>query len=303
MKTTVPSHLYLPSVILKEKEYHYHFLKKTLTQEKTLSFDFTFIHNGKTNDDSKQTVVKINRSNLLINKEKPDETLIGELLSHSSQALFPLRVSVNSYGFPKKLCNHAEILERWKSFIPRLEDYYDVGKATDLLNRVSKIYKNPGYLFDSLKNDLFFSVFFLPVYGDYGLSRISVIDDFEFTFTPGQKEKYSLELEILNEYTENGKIKILVHGTSHSTKDNTVSGYFLLNKDRSIHKIEIVFYFSAYNEEIKIHVFETKETAEVKTGINVVFDEQEERKKLSESKRFFLEEIKNSDLIKHNITR
>ncbi len=300
MKTTVPSDLYLPSATLKEREYHYQFSKKAFDKEKTLSFHFTVIHNGKAKDGSNHSVLKINRTDLLINKEKPDETLIGELLFHSSQALFPLGVSVNSYGFPKNISNHSEILERWKSFIPRFEDYYDIGKAIDLLNRVSKIYKNPGYLFDSLKNDLFFSVFFFPIYGDYGMGRISTVDNFEFTFTSGKKERFSLELEVLNDYTENGKIKILVHGKSDSITDNTMSGCFLLNKDRTIHKIEITFYFSVYHEEIKIGVFETKEMADVKTDINVVFDEKEEREKLLKSKSFFLEEIEPDDLPKYN---
>lgn len=300
MKTIVATHLYLPSMVPGEREYHYSFIKKSLDKEKILSFDITCIHNGQTNDEFKRPIVKINRSNLLVNKEKPNDTLIGELLYHSSQALFPLRLSINSYGYLKDICNHPEILERWKSFIPRFQNYYESGKAVMLLNRIGKIYKDVDYLRDSLRKDLFFTLFFFPVYGDYGIGRVSSILDYEFNFISGQKVKYSLELEILNEYTGNEKIKIIVSGKSDFLENDTVSGFFLLNKDRTIHQIEMDFHFADSKEEIKIEIFETKEIAERKSNNNVVFDETEEREKLTKSRGFFVEEVENNDLPKHN---
>lgn len=299
MKTIVPTHLYLPSMVLGERQYHYNFTKKSLSKEKVLSFDFTFIHNGQTNDEPKRPVVKINRSNLLINNDKPDETLIGELLYHSSQALFPVRLSLNSYGYPKNICNHVDIIERWKSFIPRFKPYYEGEKAIKLLNRIGKIYRNTDYLLDSLRKDVFFSVYFFPIYGDYGLGRVTSVDDYEFSFNSGQKIKYTLDLEILNEFTENGKIKIMVKGKSNVNENDTVSGYFLLNKDRTIHEIKMDFFFGEYNEEINIQIFETKEIAERKSAFNMVYDEKEEREKLIKSRGFFIEEIESDDVPKH----
>ncbi len=299
MKTIVPKHLHLPSMVLEERQYHYNFTKKSFSQEKVFSFDFTFIHNGQTNDEPKRPFVKINRSNLLINNEKPDGTLISELLYHSSQALFPLRLSLNSYGYPKNICDHADIVERWKNFIPRFKPYYEGEKAIKLLNRIGKIYRNADYLLDSLRKDVFFAVYFFPIYGDYGVGRVTSIDDYEFSFNSGQKIKYTLDLEILNEFTENGKIKIVVKGKSNVKENDTVSGYFLLNKDRTIHEIKMDFFFVDYNEEINIQIFETKEIAERKSAFNVVYDEKEEREKLMKSRGFFIEEIESNDVPKH----
>ncbi|WP_131701378.1 hypothetical protein [Chryseobacterium sp. FH2] len=298
MKTIVPTHLYLPAMQTQEREYHYNYLKKSIIAEKTLSFDFTFIHNGQTDEEPKKTIVKINRSNLLINDEKPDETLVGNLIYYASQAIFPLRLAVNSYGYPKSICNHSEILERWKSFIPGFKAYYEAGKTIVLLNRIGRIYKNPDNLFTSIRNDLFLSLFFFPVYGDYGIGRALTID-YEFSFISGQKIKYSLDLEILNEYTENGKIKILVSGKSGLLESDIVSGYFLLNKDRSIHAIIINFYFSTYKEKVEIHIFEKKEIKEREINIHVVYDEKEEQEKLRKNKSFFIEEIEDNKLPKH----
>ncbi|WP_267404185.1 MULTISPECIES: hypothetical protein [unclassified Chryseobacterium] len=299
MKTIVPKHLDLPSMVREERQYHYNFTKKSFSQEKVFSFDFTFIHNGQTNDEPKRSVIKINRNNLLINKEKPDGTLISELLYHSSQALFPLRLSLNSYGYPKNICNHADIVERWKSFIPRFKPYYEGEKAIKLLNRIGKIYRNEDYLLDSLRKDVFFSVYFFPIYGDYGVGRVTSIEGYEFCFNSGQKIKYTLDLEIINEFTENGKIKIMVKGKSNVKEDDTVSGYFLLNKDRTIHEIKMDFFFVDYNEEINIQIFETKEIAERKSAFNVVYDEKEESEKLMKSRGFFIEEIESDDVPKH----
>ncbi|MDQ0594004.1 hypothetical protein QFZ37_002373 [Chryseobacterium ginsenosidimutans] len=303
MKTIVPTHLYLPSMQIQEREYQYNYLKKSKIAEKALSFDFTFIHNGQTFEVPVRPVVKINRSNLLVNNDNPNDTLIGELVYHSSQALFPLKLSVNSYGYPKSIYNHSEILERWKSFIPRFQAYYEKGKAIKLLNEIGKLYKNSDQLIKSLQNDLFFSLFFFPFYGDYGIGRVSTIDDYGFSFISGQKIKYSLNLEIQKNYTENGKIRISIEGKSTLIEKDTISGYFLLNKDRSIHEIEISFYLCKHEEEIKIHIQETKEVAERKTSASTVFDEKEEREKLTKSRSFFVEEIENNDLPKHNIRR
>ncbi|GAA4166622.1 hypothetical protein GCM10022217_40700 [Chryseobacterium ginsenosidimutans] len=303
MKMNVPTHLYFPSMQLQEREYNYNYFKKSNIAEKALSFDFTFIHNGRTSEEPKRPVVKINRNNLLINYEKPDETLVGDLVYSASQALFPLKLVINSYGYSKGIYNHSEILERWKSFIPRFQTYYEKGKSTQLLNEIGRLYKSSEKLIKSLQNDCFFSWFFFPVYGDYEIGRVSTINNYEFSFISGQKIKYSLDLELQKDYTENGKIRISVEGKSELIENDTISGYFLLNKDRSIHEVKINFYLSTYQEEIKIHIQETKELIERKTDINVVFDEREEREKLQKSRGFFVEEIEDNNLPKHNIRR
>lgn len=73
----------------------------------------------------------------------------------------------------------------------------------------------------------------------------------------------------------------------------------MLNKDRTIHEIEMIFFFADNEEEIKVQIHETKEIAERKLNINIVFDEKEEREKLKKSRGFFVEEIESNDLPKH----
>lgn len=296
MSTIVSTRLYLPTSQTNERIYHYEYLKNGINGiQNRLSFDFTCIQNGQTDDVPKKTIIKINRSNFLINNENPDETLIGELVSHASQALFPLRLAVNSSGYPKSICNHSYIVDRWKNFIPRFQNYYETGKATSLLNRIGEIYKRADYLLKSLQNDLFFSLFFFPIYGDYGTARV-YLSNYEFPLISVGKAMYTIDLELKKEHTEKDKIEILVKGKSELCEENTVSGYFHLNKDRSIHEIKIDFYISDNQENYSIHIQETKEIADRKTGASIAFDDKEEHEKRVRSKGFFVEEIEGEHI-------
>jgi hypothetical protein len=250
--------------------------------DEKLSFDF----NVKNEYHSEKRLIKINRGNLLINDENPDETLIGNLVSQASEALFPLVLQINSFGYPIGVFNASEILERWKNFIPRFQEYYDNERSFKLLNHIGKLYRNPEKLLKGLQNDWFFSTFFFPVYGEYQENEIVELDYHFPSFTG--KENYKTELTLDEEKTEKGKTKISLRIDSSNDENKKAEGYFLLNTDRSIHEIKLYFDDSHTN----IFIQETKEIVERNTKINVVFDEKEEQEKRN-SKGFFVEEIED----------
>ena len=247
-----------------------------------MSFDF----NVKNEYHSEKRLIKINRGNLLINDENPDETLIGNLVSQASEALFPLVLQINSFGYPIGVFNASEILERWKNFIPRFQEYYDNERSFKLLNHIGKLYRNPEKLLKGLQNDWFFSTFFFPAYGEYQENEIVELDYHFPSFTG--KENYKTELTLDEEKTEKGKTKISLRIDSSNDENKKAEGYFLLNTDRSIHEIKLYFDDSHTN----IFIQETKEIVERNTKINVVFDEKEEQEKRN-SKGFFVEEIED----------
>ena len=250
--------------------------------DEKLSFDF----NVKNEYHSEKRLIKINRGNLLINDENPDETLIGNLVSQASEALFPLVLQINSFGYPIGVFNASEILERWKNFIPRFQEYYDNERSFKLLNHIGKLYRNPEKLLKGLQNDWFFSTFFFPVYGEYQENEIVELDYHFPSFTG--KENYKTELTLDEEKTEKGKTKISLRIDSSNDENKKAEGYFLLNTDRSIHEIKLYFDDSHTN----IFIQETKEIVERNTKINVVFDEKEEQEKRN-SKGIFVEEIED----------
>ena len=273
-----------PTSSLEQREYKYLFQKG----DEKLSFDF----NVKNEYHSEKRLIKINRKNLLINDENLDETLIGNLVFQASEALFPLVLQINSFGYPIAIFNESEILERWKSFIPRFQEYYDNERSINLLNHIGKLYKNPEKLLKGLQNDWFCSTFFFPIYGDYQKNEIIELD-----YSFAEKTNFKTELSLTEEKTENGKTKISLCIDSSNEENSENKGHFLLNSDRSIHEIKLDFGFSDIQKNINIFIQETKEISERKTKTNVVFDEKEEQEKLRKSKSLFIEEIDHKDIL------
>ena len=273
----------LPTSQLEWREYSYSFVKN----EQKINFDFSV----KYEYHSEKRIVKINRSNVLINDEKPSETLIGNLVLQSSEALFPLTLQINSFGYLVAILNHSEILERWKGFIPRFQQYYDNPRSIKLLNKIGQLYKTPEKLLAGLQNDWFYSTFFFPIYGEFG-NENSVKLDYQFPSFAGKKT-YETELTLNEEKTDKGKTDVSLCGFSSVNQNNKFEGRISLNSDRSIHEIKIDFHFADIQENIGIFIQETKEIEERKTEINVVFDEKDEKEKLKNDRSFFVEEIKS----------
>ena len=276
-----------PSSSLEQREYKYLFQKGN----EKLSFEFGL----KNEYHSEKRLIKINRRNLLVNDENPDETLIGNLIFQASEALFPLVLQINSFGYPIAIFNSSEILERWKNFIPRFQEYYDNERSINLLNYIGKLYRNPEKLLKGLQNDWFYSTFFFPVYGEYQKNEVVELD-YHFPCFTG-KTNYKTELTLDEEKTEKGKTKISLCIDSSNNENKTAEGHFLLNTDRSIHEIKLDFGFSDTQENINIFIQETKEIVERETKINLVFDEQEEQEKFKKNKSFFVEEIDNNNTL------
>ena len=278
----------IPSNLLEWRYFSYSFQKDTTT----LSFDFRM----KYEYHSEKIFVKIIRDNFFINNEKPDENLIGNLVFQSSEALFPLVLQINSYGYPIGIYNQPEILERWKIFIPRFQEYYENPLSIKLLNRIGKLYKTSQNLINGLQNDWFFSCFFFPVYGEYRNNEVITID-YPFPSLVGTTT-YKTEFWMNKEKTDKGKTDISIAGYSSNNEKNKVKGNFLLNSDRSIHEISLDFSFEDIRKNITIHIKETKEILERKTAVTV-YDEKVEQEKLRKNKGFFVEEIKSKNLPKH----
>lgn len=204
-------------------------------------------------------------------------------------------LEINSFGYPTAIFNASEILHRWKSFIPRFQEYYDDGRSINLLNYIGKLYRNPEKLLKGLLNDCFFSAFFFPVYGEYQKNEIVELD-YHLPSVP-EETNYKTELSLNKEKTEKGKTEINLSAKSFVNENAKAEGYFLLNSDRSIHEIKIDLHSSDIQNSINIFILETKEILENKTMINIVYDEKEEQEKLRKSKSFFIEEIDNKDIL------
>lgn len=217
----------LPSSQLEWREYSYSFQNN----QRKLSFDFSI----KYEYHSEKRVAKVNRSNVLINDEKPDETLIGNLVFQVSEALFPLVLQINSFGYLVGIVNHSEILERWKSFIPRFKEYYENSRSLNILNEIGQLYRNPEKLLASLQKDWFYSAFFFPLYGEYNSNNSAKLD------YPFNTKTYETVLKVNEEQNPKGKCQFSLLGFVSDNENKKMEGNFSLNSDRSIHEIKLDF--------------------------------------------------------------
>ena len=192
----------LPTNQSEHRGYSYFFQKKG----ERLSCDFS----SKYEYHSEKRLLRLNRENLLINDKKPDETLIGNFVFQASEALFPLILQINSFGYPIAIFNHSEILERWKSFNPRFKEYYDNERSINLMNYIGKLYRNPEQLLKGLQNDWFFTSFLFPIYGEY-VKNETVELDYSFP-SLAKKINYKTKLTLGDEKTEKGKTQISLYG-------------------------------------------------------------------------------------------
>lgn len=270
----------IPLPSLYKKSYRFRFLRKGNHENKTLSFFVDIQQKGITPN----PVIELTRSELQLGGEKPDNTLLGELIYKSSETLFPLNLVLTQTGYLSTISNFEEIHLRWKE---KLLPEYDDGISLGLLEKIGKSYENPGKLLSGLKNDWFYCVFFLPIYQNYKENRCSL--KYDFPIFPYSKKTYALELEILEEENK-GKTQILISGISNDDKKETLSGTYVLNPDKSIHSVNLKFPFPLKEEEIWIEIQESEKEKPDYQEAGFLYDAEKEREKWKNSPGFFVKE-------------
>ncbi len=266
--------------------YRFSFSRQENHKNKNLSFSMN-IRQGEI-PQYKNPVVQLTRSNLQINHEKPDETLLGELISKSSEVLYPLELILTQTGYLDTVSNSGEIRSRWKKKKEKLSPEYDNEISVELIERIGKLYETPQKLLSGLKNDWFYSVFFLPIFQNYKENRYSF--KYAFPVFPYGKIAYNLELKLVEK--ENGKIEIWVKGCLENDEKESLSGTYILNPDHSIHSAHLQFSFPLQEETIEIKIQEEDKKPDYKE-VGFLYDldkEQEEKEKSRNSPSFFLEE-------------
>ena len=270
----------LPSPEKYNRKYHFFFSKKENGDTKTLSF---------TMDIKKEVgspLVELIRSHFEINNQKPDGTPIGGLIYRSSEVLYPLKLNLTETGYINKIINYEEILSYWKNIKQKLTPECDNNYSLELVERIGKLYENPEKLLSGLKNDWFYSVFFLPIYQNYKDNLYTVKYKFPFS-------SYRLKLELLEK--ENTTLEILVKGVLENEEKSKVNGFYILNPDRSIHTLYLQISSPLTKEELQIEIQEVKKQERDYKAVGILYDADKERKE-KEKKRnspvFFIGERK-----------
>jgi hypothetical protein len=169
------------------------------------------------------------------------EQIIEQLFEKAEQVLYPLQVSVKKNGGLDNIINHEQISSRWKTdCLPKLKDYYQSETTDQILKQLDQAYTNLNLKKEMFERNIFYKLFFLPVY--IGYPNFFRKDFLQIHFSGlSSNSGYTLEYSLHKEYTKVNKIALKITGTEEE------DGF---NKNSSKGKIDLLYKFEQETREI-----------------------------------------------------
>lgn len=193
-----------------------------------------------------------------VNNQEIDQ-IIEQLFEKAEQVLYPLQISVKKNGGLDNIINHEQIANRWKTdCLPKLKDYYQSETTDQILKQLDQAYSNLNLKKDMFERNIFYKLFFLPIYQGYPqFLRKSFLQVYFSGLA--QEIGYETELVLNKEYTRENKIALKITGTEEENlfNKNRAKGeanlLYKLNKETG-EIFSITGYFSTFekNTEYKI---------------------------------------------------
>ncbi|HAY3550013.1 hypothetical protein KRE47_02560 [Elizabethkingia meningoseptica] len=191
-----------------------------------------------------QNSVEITKEKTYVNNQEVDK-IVEQIFEKAEQVLYPLHIITDSGGDIIKISNAAEIAKRWTSDQrPKMKEYYVSEVADALLKQLDHVFKDINAKNELLSRNIFYKLFFLPVYKSY--PHFSKRDLLQFYF-PGIPREASYEVQYTLEqyYTRGNKIILRIEGEEEGNlmNENLEKGkvdlHYKLHKDtREIFSIE-----------------------------------------------------------------
>lgn len=163
------------------------------------------------------------------NNEEAD-LLVEQLIQQASNTLYPLKLILKDNGEINTIFNDADIKTRWEQDIkPSLDTYYKSDISINILNKVDYIFFDINNNISLLNNNLFFNVFFAPIYEEYNDYKKHKTLDFHI---PSIKEniEFNCLMSLDKEYSFQNKIILNIEGTNID-KNGELSIIYKLNRD------------------------------------------------------------------------
>lgn len=158
-------------------------------------------------DEPKTWQMMFNKRDLFINQHEPD--LISEQLANlAMEALYPIKVDVNAKNEVfRGIVNHNDIKNRWETAKEKIIDKYE-GDVTDLfIKKMEEKILSAYQIQQSLHFDMFWSMFFHPLYQNYNNNLTQTIN-FIFPIFPYQTYSFEGTQTIEKTLTSYGTIHI-----------------------------------------------------------------------------------------------
>lgn len=175
-----------------------------------------------------------------INNQEVDK-IIEQLFEKAEQVLYPLHISVKKNGGLDNIINHEQIANRWKTdCLPQLKDYYQSETTDQILKQLDQAYANLNLKKGMFERNIFYKLFFLPVYKGY--ANFFRKDFLQIYFSSlSRNAGYTIEYSLYKEYTKGNKIALKITGTEEE------DGF---NKNSSKGKIDLLYKFERETREI-----------------------------------------------------
>lgn len=154
----------------------------------------------------------INRKKVFINETVPD-LVIEQLAEKAGSCLYPMEISTTKEGSFHEIMNYGDIKKRWDDKKIELQNYYTGEIAEEIINSLDAIYSNKSKIEDAMKDDLFLTLFFMPIYRKH-VDRIAEYKK-EIAFVPFDRPiTYSIVQEVDKFLTTSKKQSIVINGYS-----------------------------------------------------------------------------------------
>jgi len=203
--------------------------------------------------------LELTKEKTYVNNQGIDK-VIEQLFEKAEQVLYPLQISIKKNGGLDNIINHEEITNRWRGdCLPKLKDYYQSETTDRILAQMDKVYANLNLKKEMFGRNLFYKLFFLPVFRGY--TNYEAATDFDVYFSSLNKNvQYDTKYFLNKEYTKGGKIALKIEGNEEENGfnkgENKGKLNFLYKLEKNTHEIfSIAGYCTVYEreEEHKVH--------------------------------------------------
>ena len=203
--------------------------------------------------------LELTKEKTYVNNQEIDK-VIEQLFEKAEQVLYPLQISVKKNGGLENIINHEEIARRWKAdCLPKMKDYYQSETTDQILTQMDKAYANLNLKKEMFERNIFYKLFFLPVFTRYTNYEAATGLDVYFS-SLNKNVQYDTKYLLNKEYTKGGKIALKIEGNEEEDGFNKGKNKgklnFLYKLEKNTHEIfSIAGYCTVYEreQEHKVH--------------------------------------------------
>ncbi|MFV0305607.1 MAG: hypothetical protein ACK5IC_09035 [Moheibacter sp.] len=221
--------------------------------------------------------VTVSKHDIYINN-KPPELMIERLAQRITRVLNPSTFLYNKEGTLGSLQNQNQIKEKWKTLKKDIQNYYRGVETESTLVDAEKVIANKKQLEHYISQDLFFQLFFSPLYLVY-TAKLKQDKVRPLSVLPSEPPfSFSIQQEVSQLETRSGKVTVTMTGSLNNiqegittTKSDLQLTYKLHKRTHQIFSIEGTISITKKNgtqHTVNINIYETQEKGKTQTKEN-----------------------------------